>query len=80
MGNPPLFQQKRTFYIFKIINKHRYYIGRCYLFIVRILVKRMRNGMWKKIVGSGVACSLVLLICAVLVPSATAVELSPGVP
>ena len=40
----------------------------------------MRNGMWKKIVGSGVACSLVLLICAVLVPSAAAVELSPGVP
>lgn len=40
----------------------------------------MKKGIWEKATGIGVALSLVLLIFAVLTPSTSAVNLSPGVP
>jgi hypothetical protein len=40
----------------------------------------MRNGLLRKGTGIGVALSLVLLIFTVLIPSASAVKLSPGTP
>jgi len=40
----------------------------------------MRKGLLRKGTGIGVALSLVLLIFAVLIPSASAVKLSPGTP